>query len=112
MWAPGDVWAFDWGEIGPLFVFCAVLAWLRWRFVYFSHNFGSVATLAALAACFEELGGIPKTALTDRVGCLKGRTVAGVVVSTADYVRFATHYGFRGFAHYRIRALLYAGKPN
>ena len=29
------------------------------------------------------------------MGCLKGGTVAGVVVPTADYVRFATHYGFR-----------------
>lgn len=95
VWAPGDVLAFDWGEIGPLFVFCAVLAWSRWRFVYFSDNLGSDATLGALAACFEELGGVPKTALTDRMGCLKGGTVAGVVVPTADYVRFATHYGFR-----------------
>ena len=95
VWAPGDVLAFDWGEIGPLFVFCAVLAWSRWRFVYFADNIGSDATLAALAACFEELGGVPKTALTDRMGCLKGGTVAGVMVPTADYVRFATHYGFR-----------------
>lgn len=95
VWAPGDVLAFDWGEIGPLFVFCAVLAWSRWRFVFFTDNLGSDATLAALAACFEELGGVPKTALTDRMGCLKGGTVAGVVVPTADYVRFATHYGFR-----------------
>ncbi len=95
VWAPGDVLAFDWGEIGPLYVFCAVLAWSRWRFVFFADNLGSDATLAALAACFEELGGVPKTALTDRMGCLKGGTVAGVVVPTADYVRFATHYGFR-----------------
>ena len=29
------------------------------------------------------------------MGCLKGATVAGLVVPTADYVRFATHYGFR-----------------
>ncbi len=29
------------------------------------------------------------------MGCLKGGTVAGVMVPTADYVRFATHYGFR-----------------
>ena len=95
VWAPGDILAFDWGEIGPLFVFCAVLAWSRWRFVFFADNLGSDATLAALAACFEELGGVPATALTDRMGCLKGGTVAGVMVPTADYVRFATHYGFR-----------------
>ena len=29
------------------------------------------------------------------MGCLKGGVVAGLVVPTADYVRFATHYGFR-----------------
>ncbi len=62
--------------------------------MYFADNLSSDATLTALAACFEELGGVPRTALTDRMGCLKGGTVAGVMVPTADYVRFATHYGF------------------
>jgi len=95
VWAPGDVLVFDWGEIGPLYVFCAVLAWSRSRFVSFADNLSADATLAALAACFEELGGVPTTALTDRMGCLKGGTVAEVVVPTANYVRFATHYGFR-----------------
>ena len=33
--------------------------------------------------------------LADRMGCLKGGVVADVVVPTADYVRFAAHYGFR-----------------
>jgi hypothetical protein len=34
------------------------------------------------------------------MGCLKGGVVADVVVPTADYVRFATHYGFRpDFCH-------------
>ena len=95
VWAPGDMLVIDWGEIGPLFVFCAVLAWSRWRFVYFADNLGADTTFSALAACFEELGGVPKTVLSDRMGCLKGGTVAGVVVPTASYVRFATHYGFR-----------------
>ena len=48
-----------------------------------------------LAECFEVLGGVPKTVLADRMGCLKAGVVANVVVPTADYVRFATHYGFR-----------------
>ena len=86
---------FDWGEIGPLFVFCAVLAWSRVRFVCFADNLGAEATMTALARCFEYLGAVPKTALTDRMGCLKGDTVAGLVVPTPAYVRFATHYGFR-----------------
>ena len=95
VWAPGDMLVIDWGQIGTLSVFCAVLAWSRVRFVYFADNQRSETTLAALAACFEALGGVPKTVLSDRMGCLKGGTVAGVVVPTADYVRFANHYSFR-----------------
>ena len=95
IWTPGDMLVFDWGEIGPLFVFCAVMAWSRVRFVYFADNLGADSTMTALAGCFEYLGGVPKTALTDRMGCLKGDTVAGLVVPTPAYVRFATHYGFR-----------------
>jgi transposase len=94
VWAPGDALVIDWGEIGPLYVFCAVLAWSRWRFVSFADNLGAETTMAALAECFEELGGVPKTVLSDRMGCLKGGTVAGVVVPTPAYVRFAMHYGF------------------
>jgi len=95
VWAPGDVLAFDWGQSGSLYVFCAVLAWSRVRFVYFSDNLGADATLNALAACFEYLGGVPKTCLTDRMGCLRADTVAGLVVPTPAYVRFAAHYAFR-----------------
>jgi len=95
VWTPGDMLVIDWGEIGPLFVFCAVLAWSRWRFVFFADNLRADTTFTALAACFEALGGVPATVLSDRMGCLKGGTVAGVVVPTADYVRFAGHYGFR-----------------
>ena len=59
MWSPGDMLVIDWGEIGPLSVFCAVLAWSRWRFVYFADNQRAETTMAALAACFEALGGVP-----------------------------------------------------
>ena len=95
VWAPGDMLVFDWGEIGPLFVFCAVLAWSRFRFVYFADNLRAETTMDALAQCMETIGGVPKTLLTDRMGCLKGATVAGLVVPTPDYVRFVTHYGTR-----------------
>jgi transposase len=95
VWTPGDMLVFDWGQLGPLFVFCAVLAWSRFRFVSFADNLGAEATLSALAQCMETIGGVPKTLLTDRMGCLKATTVAGLVVPTPDYVRFATHYGTR-----------------
>src|SRR4029453_4903908 len=41
-----------------------------------------------------------RTVLADGMGCLKAGVVANVVVPTPDYVRFATHYGFRpDFCH-------------
>ena len=48
-----------------------------------------------LAECFEEMGGVPQVVLADRMGCLRRGVAANVVVPTAEYVRFATHFGFR-----------------
>lgn len=104
VWSPGEVLAIDWGEeiIGgrKVHVFCAVLAWSRFRFVRFAADEQQATTLAMLAECFEVLGGVPKVVLADRMGCLKGGVVANVVVPAPDYVRFATHYRFRpDFCH-------------
>jgi transposase len=95
VWAPGETLIIDWGVEGGLHVFCAVLAACRFRFVRFAADEKASTTFALLAECFETLGGVPKTVLADRMGCLKAGVVANVVVPTADYVRFATHYGFR-----------------
>ncbi len=94
-WSPGEYLVIDWGSEGGLHVFCAVLAWSRLRFVRFAADERSETTLALLAECFEQLGGVPGRVLADRMGCLKGGVVANVVVPTAGYVRFAGHYGFR-----------------
>jgi len=95
VWSPGDTLVIDWGAEGSLHVFCAVAAWSRFRFVRFAADERAETTLALLAECLEVLGGVPKVVLSDRMGCLKAAVVAGVVVPTGDYVRFATHYGFR-----------------
>ncbi len=95
VWAPGEVLAIDWGVLGGLHVFCAVLAFSRVRFVRFAADERAETTLGLLAECFEVLGGVPKVVLADRMGCLKGGVVADVVVPTPDYVRFAAHYRFR-----------------
>jgi transposase len=95
VWSPGEHLVIDWGVLGGLHVFCAVLAWSRVRFVRFATDETAATTLAMLAECFETLGGVPAVVLADRMGCLKGGVVANVVVPTADYVRFAAHYGFR-----------------
>jgi transposase len=95
VWSPGEHLVIDWGSLAGLHVFCAVLAWSRVRFVRFARDERAATTLALLAECFEVLGGVPGTVLADRMGCLKGNVVANVVVPTAEYVRFAGHYGFR-----------------
>jgi transposase len=95
VWAPGETLIIDWGVQDGVHVFCAVLAWSRFRFVRFAADEKAATTLAMLAECFEELGGVPKVVLADRMGCLKAGVVANVVVPTPDYVRFATHYRFR-----------------
>jgi transposase len=95
VWTPGDTLVIDWGSQGSLHVFCAVLAWSRVRFVRFAANEKSETTLGLLAECFEVLGGVPRTVLADRMGCLKAGVVANVVVPAPDYVRFAAHYRFR-----------------
>ncbi|WP_156887291.1 IS21 family transposase [Nocardioides sp. CF8] len=95
VWAPGETLIIDWGVLDGVHVFCAVLAWSRFRFIRFAADEKAATTMAMLAECFEELGGVPKVVLADRMGCLKGAVVANVVVPTPDYVRFATHYRFR-----------------
>jgi transposase len=92
---PGEHLVFDWGEEDGVQVFCAVLAWSRWRFVRFAQRQDQATTLALLAECFEQLGGVPGTLLTDRMGCLKGGVVAAIMVPAPGYVAFAAHYGFR-----------------
>jgi transposase len=38
---------------------------------------------------------VPAVVLSDRISCLRGPIVADRVVAHPNYVRFATHYGFR-----------------
>ena len=101
VWTPGETVVIDWGTLpGGVKVFCAVVAWCRFRFVRFARDETAATTMAMLAECFEAVGGSPAKVLADRMGCLKGGVVANVVIPTPDYVRFATHYGFRpDFCH-------------
>jgi transposase len=101
-WTPeiGQHLLIDYGTVtqGPnkgLKIFTAILPWSRWRFVRFTRDETLETTLRLLAECFEAAGGVPAEVLADRMGCLKGGVVANVVVPTAGYVRFATHYRFR-----------------
>jgi transposase len=92
---PGEHLVVDWASEAGWELFGAMLAWSRYRFVRVATDQTQATTLALLAECFEELGGVPAVVLTDRMGCLKAGVVANVVVPHPDYVRFATHYGFQ-----------------
>lgn len=94
MWAPGDYLVIDWATVGGLHLFCAVMAYSRWRFAAFATDEKATTTLALIAEALAAVGGVPAKVLADRMGCLKGGVVANVVVPTPDYVRFAAHYGF------------------
>ncbi|MGW5106201.1 IS21 family transposase [Nocardia sp. NPDC004123] len=95
VWSPGEYLVIDWAEAAPgLQVFCAVLAFSRWRFAAFAADQKQSTTLAMIAEALAAIGGVPAKVLADRMGCLKAGVVADVVVPTPEYIRFATHYGF------------------
>jgi transposase len=95
VWSPGEYLVIDWAQAAPgLFLFCAVLAFSRWRFVAFATDQRASTTLALIAEAFGAMGGVPARVLADRMACLKGGVVANVVIPTAEYVRLAGHYGF------------------
>ena len=95
VWSPGEYLVIDWAQAAPgLYLFCAVLAFSRWRFVAFATDQRSATTLALIAEALAAVGGVPMRVLADRMACLKGGVVANVVIPTAEYVRLASHYGF------------------
>ena len=46
VWAPGETLIIDWGVLDGVHVFCAVLAWSRFRFVRFAADEKAATTLA------------------------------------------------------------------
>jgi hypothetical protein len=92
---PGEHLVFDWATEAGWQVFCAVLAWSRYRFIRFATDQTRPTTLSLLAECFEELGGVPAVLLTDRMGCLRASTVANVVVPHPEYVQFCARHTCR-----------------
>jgi transposase len=93
---PGQHLVIDWTPVkGGLQMFCAVLAWSRYRLVRFAHDQRQETTLRLLAECLEELDGVPAVVLSDRMACLRAGIVANQVVPHPEYVRLAAHYGFR-----------------
>src|ERR1700730_9937440 len=72
VWSPGEYFVIDWAQAAPgLFLFCAVLAFSRWRFVAFATDQRATTTLALIAEALATIGGVPARMLADRIACLK-----------------------------------------
>ncbi len=100
---PGDVLVVDWGHVGrvrtavgerPLYAFCAVLGWSRYRFVQFTTSQKFPALAGCLVTCFEHLGGVPARMMFDNPKTVTTSFVAGQSVFNRDLVRLAAHYSF------------------
>lgn len=95
---PGMWLQFDWGQ-GPLIdgrptlLFCAWLAWSRFRVVIptWDRTLGSL--LACLDATLRAIGGAPTYALTDNERTITIERIAGVGVRHPEIVAAGRHYG-------------------
>ena len=95
---PGMWLQFDWGH-GPVIagrptlLFCAWLAWSRFRVVIptWDRTLGSL--LACLDATLRQIGGAPTYALTDNERTITIERIAGVGVRHPEIVAAGRHYG-------------------
>jgi hypothetical protein len=88
---PGQHLVIDRTKIMPgLHLFCAVLAWGRYRFIRFATNENPRHHPRAGGQYFEEMGAVSAVLLSDRMACLKNGIVANVMVAHPDYVSLPT----------------------
>lgn len=96
---------FDWGE-GPrvpgpdgrvrrTLLFCAWLAWSRFRVVIPVWDQGLGTLIACLDATLRRLGGAPTYVLTDNPRTVTIDHVAGVAVRHPQIVEVGRHYGLQ-----------------
>ncbi|HYO44304.1 MAG TPA: IS21 family transposase [Candidatus Limnocylindrales bacterium] len=95
---PGMWLQFDWGkgpviEGRPTLLFCAWLAWSRYRVVIptWDRTLGSL--LACLDATLRQVGGAPTYALTDNEKTVTIDRIAGIGVRHPEIVAAGRHYG-------------------
>lgn len=95
---PGLWLQWDWGE-GPRIdgrrtsLFCAWLAWSRFRVVIATWDRTVPTVIACLESTFRRLGGAPTYALTDNEKPVTVEHVAGIAVRHPQLVAAARHYG-------------------
>ena len=95
---PGLWLQYDFGD-GPVVdgaktvLFCAWLAWSRFRVVLPIRDKTAPSVQAALDVTFRRLGGAPTYVLTDNEKTVTIDHVAGIAVRNPGIVAFARHYG-------------------
>jgi transposase len=94
---PGAWLQFDWGR-GPwvagrvTLLFCAWLAWSRFRVVIPTWDRTLATTLSCLDATFRRIEGIPTYTLTDNEKSVTTEHIAGVPVRHPDMAAAGRHY--------------------
>ena len=94
---PGQWLQYDFGD-GPVIdgvkttLFCAWLAWSRFRVVLAIRDKTAPSVMAALDVTLRRLGGAPTYLLTDNEKTVTTEHVAGIAVRNQAMVAFARHY--------------------
>jgi len=95
---PGMWLQYDFGD-GPVIdgrktvLFCAWLAWSRFRVVLALRDRTAPTVFAALDVTLRKLGGVPTYVLTDNEKTVTTGHIAGMAVRNPQVVSFARHYG-------------------
>lgn len=84
-------WTLRWG-LGEVHCFGAILCWSRYRRWWFTDSIDREHTFEGLVAFFEEVGGVPRLARTDRMGAL-GVSQGKRFRLHSPAVDFARHHG-------------------
>jgi transposase len=97
---PGKWLQFDWGW-GPVvrmrqtYLFCAWLAWSRYRVVIPTWDKTLGTVLICLDRTLRHIGAVPTYALTDNERTVSMDRIAGISVRHPEVVAFGRHYGLR-----------------
>lgn len=95
---PGGWLQYDFGD-GPAIggsksvLFCAWLAWSRFRVILCLRDRSLPSVVAALDQTFRAIGGAPTYVLTDNEKTVTDRHIAGIAVRNAQMLSVATYYG-------------------